>query len=265
MSIGIIAYSKRYFQIKTPKALHIVNIHPTQANPTYFANNQPANPREVAPTTPPTTAPPTNATTSPPPATTANGSVSDAIFRNTGATLKGATLGFADLALEPIRKTWNYAKEGTTQTLLVTGGAVALGYGIVAAASAGTLFPLLAGGLALGAGIQLFRGGYGAFSAESPKEQLKGFNRLGQALTLSTLAGAAILHYKHFWHAPAWNDLFQKLGGGISESASKGVKFLKGTPKHMQTLGSKIQTMGGDLKSKTVSFWKKIVTPEQMP
>ena len=208
-------------------------------------------PREAASTAPAT------------PATV--GSVSDAFFRNTGATLKGATVGFGNLVAEPFRNVWNYSKKGTPQELAVAGGTVALAYGAVVAASAGTLFPILAGGLALGAGIQLFRGGYGAFSAENPNDQLKGFNRVGQAVTLSTLAGASALHYKHFWHAPAWEQLLPTLGKGIKEISAKGFGFLKTIPKQAEVAWTKTKAWAGGVRDKTVDFWKNLTSPKAMP
>ncbi|MCS6266746.1 MAG: hypothetical protein H2174_04190 [Vampirovibrio sp.] len=199
------------------------------------------------------------------PAPVAGGSASDAFFRNAGATLKGATSGFGNLVAEPFRKVWNYSKEGTPQALAVAGGTVALAYGAVVAASAGTLFPILAGGLALGAGIQLFRGGYGAFSAENPKDQLKGFGRVGQAITLSVLAGASALHYKHFWHAPAWDKLLPTLGKGIKEISTKGFEFVKTIPKQADTAWTKTKTWVGGVKDKAVDFWKNLTSPKTMP
>jgi hypothetical protein len=198
------------------------------------------------------------------PAPASGGSVSDAFFRNAGATLKGATSGFCNLVAEPVRKVWNYSKEGTPQALAVAGGTVALAYGAVVAASAGTLFPILAGGLALGAGIQLFRGGYGAFSAESTNDQIKGFGRVGQAITLSVLASASALHYKHFWHAPAWDKLLPTLGKGIKEISTKGFEFVKTIPKQAETAWTKTKIWAGDVKAKAIAFWNNLKNPEAM-
>jgi len=193
------------------------------------------------------------------------GSVADAFFRNAGATLKGATVGFGNLVAEPFRNVWNYSKEGAPQALAVTGGTVALAYGAVVAASAGTLFPILAGGFALVAGIQLFRGGYGAFSAENPKDQLKGFNRVGQAITLSVLASASALHYKHFWHAPAREKLLPTLGKGIKEISTKGLEFVKKIPKLAETAWMKTKTWASGVKDKAVAFWNNLKNPQAMP
>ena len=214
--------------------------------------------REATASATPTAAHPTT------PAPASGGSVTYTFFRNARGCLKGATVGFANLVADPFRNVWNYSKKGTPQELAVAGGTVALAYGAVVAASAGTLFPILAGGLALGAGIQLFRGGYGAFSAESQKDQLTGFNRVGQALTLSTLAGASALHYKHFWHAPAWEKLLPTLGTGIKEISTQGFEFVKTIPKQAEVAWAKTKIWVGGVTDKAVAFWNNLKNPKAM-
>ena len=201
-----------------------------------------------------------------PPAEAVNSSpsVSEAFFRNAGATLKGATLGFANLMADPVRKLWNYTKEGTPQALAVAGGTVALGYGVVVAASAGTLFPLVASGLALGAGAQLLRGGYGAFFAENPKDQLKGFDRIGQAVTLSALAGVSVLHYKKYWHTLEWDTLLSKLGSGIQDIGTKGVEFGNKIPDKTKAAWKTVSDWATGIQTKSATFWESLKTPPKM-
>jgi hypothetical protein len=191
-------------------------------------------------------------------------SVSDGVFRNGGAMLNGATLGVVNLITEPIRHVWNYAKKGAPEAVAVLGGGVALGYGAVSAASAGTLFPLLAGGLALAAGIQLVRGGYGAFTSETPKEQQKGFNRVGQALTLSALAGVSLLHYTKFWHAPKWGSLWPNLSGGMKEISTKSTQFFNAVPQYAETAWKQTQGWVGGLQNKAAHFWGNLKNPPRM-
>jgi hypothetical protein len=196
--------------------------------------------------------------------TNSSPSVSEAFFRNAGATLKGATLGFANLMADPVRKLWNYTKEGTPQALAVAGGTVALGYGVVVAAGAGTLFPLVATGLALGAGVQILRGGYGAFFAENPKDQLKGFERIGQAVTLSALAGVSVLHYKQFWQKPELIKLFPELGEGIKDIGTKWFDFGKKIPEKTKETWTKVSDWATGIQQKSVEFWNNLKEPKSM-
>jgi hypothetical protein len=188
----------------------------------------------------------------------------DVFLRNAGATLKGSTVGVFNLISEPFRNAWNYSKEGTPQALTVAVGTLALGYAAVATASTGALFPLIAGGLAFGAGTQLFRGSYGAFSAENKKEQLKGYNRMGQALTLLGLAGVSTLHYKQFFHAPSWEKLLPDLGNGIKEMSGKGFEFVKTIPKKAEKAWVQIKTRAIGVKNKAVAFWDNLKNPKKM-
>jgi len=192
------------------------------------------------------------------------GSVADALFRNVGATLKGATLGVLNLAGEPVRHTWNFAKKGTPQTLTVVAGGAALAYGAVLAASAGTLFPIIAGGVALTAAVQLFRGGYGAIGSANPAEQATGFSRVGQSITLTALAGAALLHQKQFFHSPAWDKVIPMLTDGVKEQSAKAQAFVQTLPDTFNTWVGQLQTFWhNNLKTPAENFIKNIRNPVQ--
>ncbi len=241
----------------------MMTIHPTATaySSTYQYSHYPNN------TTTPPQQPPVSQPREEAPEATApqsGGSVADSLFRNVGATLKGATLGVLNLAGEPVRHTWNFAKKGTPQTLTVAAGGAALAYGAVLAASAGTLFPIIAGGLALTAAVQLFRGGYGAIGSASPSEQATGFSRVGQSITLTALAGAALLHQKKFFHNAAWDNVIPTLTDGIKEQSVKAQAFVTTLPDTFNTWGGQLQTFWQDkLQAPAENFIGNIRNPVQ--